>query len=211
MRLLPYTLAPLLSLPLASTSSPTSSASSSSSLNSPLTGRFLHLTDLHPDPYYSTNSPESSSCHTPSSSFDFSQSSFSPSPLSIDPSDRLAGYYGLPLSTCDSPPSLINATLSFLSENFKDQLDFIVWTGDNARHDIDESLPRTAAEIQELNKFVAEGIRRAFGRKVKVVASLGNNDVWPHNIMFPGREPPLSHLLFVCQSTLTDKFSVYSD
>lgn len=155
-----------------------------------LLGRFLHLTDLHPDPYYTTNSLESTSCHSLSTSFNLSQSSssFSPSPSPSSDDDRLAGYFGLPISNCDSPPALINATLSFLSKHFKHQFDFIVWTGDNARHDIDEGLPRTQGEIQELNRFVAEGIRESFGDKVKVVASLGNNDVWPHNIMFPGRE-----------------------
>ncbi len=28
-----------------------------------LTGRFLHLTDMHPDPFYRTGGTESSACH----------------------------------------------------------------------------------------------------------------------------------------------------
>jgi hypothetical protein len=29
----------------------------------PLRGRFLHLTDIHPDPYYVTNASVSAACH----------------------------------------------------------------------------------------------------------------------------------------------------
>jgi endopolyphosphatase len=102
---------------------------------------------------------------------------------------RRAGYFGLASSECDSPLSLINSTFSFLSSHFPSSFDYLVWTGDNARHDLDpEVLPRTLEEIVGLNEFVAKAVRRALGEEVTIVASLGNNDVWPHNIMFPGRE-----------------------
>lgn len=37
-------------------------------------------------------------------------------------------------SECDSPLTLVNATFDWLGEHFRDEVDFVVWTGDNARH-----------------------------------------------------------------------------
>lgn len=63
--------------------------------------------------------------------------------------------------------------------------DFILWTGDSARHDIDNKLPRTPKEIFESNRWVLEQVENAFPG-VPIVPVIGNNDIFPHNIMFPG-------------------------
>ena len=80
-------------------------------------------------------------------------------------------------SDCDAPLTLINATFDWLEANFKGKVDFVVWTGDNARHDIDSRFPRSLPEIFRLNRYVAERMRRTFG-KVPVVTSIGNNDIF---------------------------------
>jgi len=36
-------------------------------------------------------------------------------------------------SDCDSPMSLVNATFDWLKKEWADEVDFVVWTGDNAR------------------------------------------------------------------------------
>lgn len=107
-------------------------------------------------------------------------------------------------SECDAPLTLINATFDWLSANFKGQVDFVVWTGDNARHDIDPRFPRSLPEIFKLNHDIAGRIKHTFGN-VPVITSIGNNgacaflwrrelklmrraDIYPHNIMFGGRE-----------------------
>ncbi|KAF8739244.1 hypothetical protein AX14_010407 [Amanita brunnescens Koide BX004] len=90
-------------------------------------------------------------------------------------------------SDCDSPLSLIDFTLDYLEANWASEIDFVIWTGDNARHDSDESVPRTPAEIKELNNIVAKKMREIFlDRGIPVVPSLGNNDIWPHNEMTLG-------------------------
>lgn len=43
------------------------------------------------------------------------------------------GLYGAPYSICDSPFSLVNVTFDWIDKNLMDEIDFIVWTGDNAR------------------------------------------------------------------------------
>jgi len=82
---------------------------------------------------------------------------------------------------------LTNLTLNFLDKNWASEIDFVVWTGDNARHDSDRKIPRTVKEIYDLNGVIAKEMENIFLKKgVPVIPSLGNNDVWPHNILPEG-------------------------
>ncbi|KAJ7682793.1 endopolyphosphatase [Mycena polygramma] len=136
-----------------------------------LHGRFLHITDIHPDPFYRAKTAESTSCHRKKGK----------------KKKNSAGYYGQPFSECDSPFRLTNRTLDFIEKKWASEIDFVIWTGDNARHDNDRKLPRTPNEIYDLNRAVATKMASVFtSRGIPVVPSLGNNDVWPHNIMIPG-------------------------
>ncbi|KAG9246308.1 vacuolar endopolyphosphatase-like protein [Calycina marina] len=140
-----------------------------------LRGRFLHITDLHPDQFYKVHSSteEQKACHRGTGT---------------------SGIYGAETSDCDSPFALINATFKWIAENIKDEIDFVVWTGDSARHDSDEHLPRNANQVLDTNKFVVDQFREVFGagkdsRKaftIPIVSTLGNNDVLPHNILLSG-------------------------
>lgn len=135
-----------------------------------LHGRFLHITDIHPDPFYEPGASQSSACHRP----DLKHS-------------NSAGYYGTPYSSCDSPFSLTNFTLDFLDEHWTSEIDFVIWTGDNARHDNDDDIPRPLDEIYDLNRAVAKKMEHVFLSKgIPVVPSLGNNDIWPHNRLSAG-------------------------
>lgn len=174
-----------------------------------LTGRWMHLTDLHPDPFYKSGTDEDEACHFErkkkkhkkgkgkgkgvgisnevgmglngeTGGFEDDDEEDAVHVLGKDGS-RTAGYWGLPVSCvsllashsprhppfpfllllptffdscllsvppfadntdtslycyrdCDSPLSLINATFDWLETNFKGEVDFVVWTGDNARH-----------------------------------------------------------------------------
>ncbi|KAI1760354.1 Endopolyphosphatase [Hypoxylon sp. FL1150] len=136
-----------------------------------LHGRFLHITDLHPDEYYKvhTSTEENIACHR---------------------GKGAAGTYGAETSDCDSPLALVNATLDWITANLKDSIDFVVWTGDSARHDSDEEIPRHDKEILAMNERIAESFVNTFsdneGLVVPVVPTFGNNDIYPHNILEPG-------------------------
>ncbi|PWY80505.1 endopolyphosphatase [Aspergillus heteromorphus CBS 117.55] len=137
-----------------------------------LSGRFLHITDLHPDPYYEPGTTNERACHR---------------------GDGSAGYFGAEGTECDSPYSLINATFRWIEDNLKDKIDFVIWTGDSARHDNDEKNPRTANEIITLNEFIADKFidtfqvkKGASGVSIPVVPTFGNNDIMPHNIFKDG-------------------------
>lgn len=156
-------------------------------------GRFLHITDLHPDPHYKHDSAVYGGCHHKKPK------------RKSDDGHRRAGWWGTGVSDCDSPPRLIESSLQWASQNWmplsRDRassnnasssgaakgrgIDFIIWTGDSARHDSDNRLPRTNAEIFRLNRWTLNQIESAFPG-VPIVPSIGNNDIFPHNILFPG-------------------------
>ncbi|KAJ5369301.1 Endopolyphosphatase [Penicillium cataractarum] len=144
-------------------------------------GRFLHITDFHPDQYYKAGTlldEKGGTCHR---------------------GKGPAGYFGAEGSDCDSPLSLVNETFRWIEENLKDEIDFVIWTGDSVRHDNDEKHPRTADEIVELNQFMAQKWVDLFGvsdqakspatiprLSVPVIPTFGNNDILPHNIFREG-------------------------
>ena len=104
----------------------------------------------------------------------------------------MAGTYGTETSDCDTPYALVNATFKWIAENVRD-VDFVVWTGDSARHDNDEKIPRTADEVLSTNRWIAEKFREVFrhddsnkGLAVPIVSTFGNNDILPHNILLSG-------------------------
>lgn len=110
-----------------------------------------------------------------------------------------AGVYGAETTDCDSPFSLIDETFRWIDENLKDSIDFVIWTGDSARHDNDETIPRTEKEVLNLNRYVVDKVLEVFGKPdnrhddnptndlvVPVVPTFGNNDILPHNVFTPG-------------------------
>ncbi|KAI9238414.1 MAG: Metallo-dependent phosphatase-like protein [Podila humilis] len=155
----------------------------------PLNGHFLHLTDIHPDGFYLQGSEVVSSCH-----------SLPNVTNTVDIPKPEGGYFGTPDSICDTPFSLVNATFDWIDKRLE-PVDFVVWTGDNARHDSDNTHPRTQDEIDTLNTIIASKFLDTFGgesqdptsgrARVPVVPSIGNNDVYPHNIMPAGPNPML--------------------
>ncbi|KAF8592342.1 hypothetical protein K439DRAFT_1324242, partial [Ramaria rubella] len=136
-----------------------------------LHGRFLHITDIHPDAHYRSNSSVSSSCHRKEPNSE---------------TDR-AGYWGTPYRECDSPVRFVNLTLDYLAENWADEIDFVICIGDETRHDEDRRLPRTLEEIYGMNRQVAATMETIFSsRGVPVVPSLGNNDIWRASFSLQG-------------------------
>ncbi|KAI1839109.1 hypothetical protein DTO006G1_3842 [Penicillium roqueforti] len=147
-------------------------------LRKPVRGRFLHITDFHPDRLYKPGTSIDRSCHR---------------------GKGPAGYFGAEGTDCDSALSLVNETYRWIEENLKDEIDFVIWTGDSVRHDNDEKLPRTADEILDLNAFLSQKWISIFGEEgvsgtsngvpkmsIPVIPTFGNNDIMPHNIFNKG-------------------------
>ncbi|KAG6057549.1 hypothetical protein E4U17_001186 [Claviceps sp. LM77 group G4] len=137
-----------------------------------LHGRFLHITDFHPDELYKphTSTEDGIACHR---------------------GHGMAGTFGAEKTDCDSPFALVDATLKWVEDNIKDTIDFVVWTGDTARHDSDEEHPRTDKTVLESNRQVANKMIKTFSSDngkldIPIVPTFGNNDFLPHNIMYAG-------------------------
>ena len=110
-----------------------------------------------------------------------------------------AGFFGAETSDCDTPMTLLNATFRWINENLKGEIDFVIWTGDSARHDSDGRLPRTTKEVLDLNTVLVDKFTEVFGMEenindtdptkdmiIPIVPTFGNNDILPHNIMYSG-------------------------
>jgi endopolyphosphatase len=131
--------------------------------------------DLHPDPFYKVHSSteEDDACHR---------------------GHGTSGIYGAETTDCDTPFALVNATFKWIEENIKDNIDFVVWTGDSARHDNDEEIPRNQDEVLSTNRWIAGKFLEVFGQKddpdnaltIPIVSTFGNNDILPHNILLSG-------------------------
>ncbi|KAI1847387.1 hypothetical protein JX266_006612 [Neoarthrinium moseri] len=136
-----------------------------------LHGRFLHITDFHPDSHYKT--------HTSTAEGDACHSGKGP-----------AGFYGAETSDCDTPHALVNATFDWIETHLKDSIDFVIWTGDSARHDSDETFGRSEKEVVNSNRLIADKFVSTLsdrgGLSIPVIPTFGNNDILPHNIMVGG-------------------------
>lgn len=161
-------------------------------------GRFLHITDMHPDQYYAPGSRINDACHSQPDNVDEEMQRKRKKEKKGKKGKRKpkrAGYWGAPVSVCDAPQYLIESTLDWLAESWVTPpgqngepgsgFDFILWTGDTARHDIDFTHPRNAQEIFEYNRWALHLFESKFPN-TPIVPNIGNNDIIPHNIMFPG-------------------------
>lgn len=150
-------------------------------------GRFLHITDIHPDSLYKYGYSIDKNCHFPLSN----KTSLFTSDKGMDK----APFFGKAMSQCDSPMELMSSTLNWIEQNLKDKIDFIVWTGDNMRHDNDRYNPRTEISILDMNQLVSKTFYEQFisgtqdknsNVSIDIIPSLGNNDVFPHNLFALG-------------------------
>ncbi|KAI7888909.1 Metallo-dependent phosphatase-like protein [Mucor mucedo] len=140
-----------------------------------LHGKYLHITDIHMDKHYVVGATIKSDCHREPKKHKNKKKK----------QGLLAGYWGAPGMDCDSPPRLVYHSIDTIAAEWKDKIDFVIWTGDNARHDADGLITRTKEEIVGYNVQVAELLKEAFrlesNRTLPIVPCIGNNDVHPHN------------------------------
>lgn len=138
-------------------------------------GYFLQITDTHIDDHYAEGATLKSGCHT------------LPTKHKDSVPQKLCGAMGVPGVRMDAPIVLIEHTLNWIRKEWRDKLDFVIWTGDNSRHDWDITHPRKETKVLELNRKVTEMMTDLFSsspehpRTIPVVPVIGNNDVQPHN------------------------------
>ncbi|RIA85156.1 Metallo-dependent phosphatase-like protein [Glomus cerebriforme] len=143
-----------------------------------LSGKFLHITDIHLDSLYIPNSDPSKFCRR------YAKKS----------KKNKSGKFGTIKSDCDSPYELTNSTFLFLREKFQD-VDFVIYTGDSLRHDRDPKISLTEDYVKWGHKLIVKYIMETFDiDKTKFIPTLGNNDEWVHNQLEDGPNTLLSNL-----------------
>lgn len=93
----------------------------------------------------------------------------------------------------------MNETFKWINSTLKDDIDFIIWTGDSARHDNDERLPRSEKQVTSQNELLVQKFLEVFGKPenfddddptndfiIPIIPTFGNNDILPHNIFAQG-------------------------
>ncbi|CAO3659359.1 unnamed protein product [Rhizopus stolonifer] len=131
---------------------------------SQLHGKFLHITDIHLDSHYLEGADPSTLCHRHGKK-----------------RSKEAGKFGALGTDCDSPISLVKASFDFLKEHVQD-VDFILYTGDTARHDRDDDLPITDNDILDGHKTIMKHFKSAYNTKhTPYLPTIGNNDGLNHN------------------------------
>lgn len=130
-------------------------------------GRFLHITDFHIDHHYQKGSDIDKVCHG---------------------GEGKASKYGDAILGCDSPPILVEETFKWITDNLIDKIDFIVYTGDSARHDNDRNYPRTRQHIFNMNKEISDKFVTLTSESdgQPLIYPVSNNDIMPHNLMDTG-------------------------
>jgi endopolyphosphatase len=86
-------------------------------------------------------------------------------PLGMSPTDHLP-FCRLPSGSLLQGllVSLINATFDWIRDELKDSIDFVIWTGDSARHDNDEKIPRNVQQVTQLNQLLVNKFYEVFGK-----------------------------------------------
>lgn len=129
-------------------------------------GKFLHLTDLHLDEHYQEGSDPLNLCH-----------SSALSDGNPEGGHAEVGKYGALGTSCDSPKALIDSTFQFIRTNLSAETDFVLYTGDTARHDRDATVIRTAEEIAHSHHRLVQWLGQSLNlTKTKVIMTVGNND-----------------------------------
>ena len=128
--------------------------------------RMAQITDLHVDPKYQKG--YSGNCNKPICCRNDSKSD-NPEPHS--------GKYGFE-GKCDIPKELLE---SFVEDVINRNIDFMIWTGDNAPHDTWEGEQPKVYEIAETIKKTIDSKFNNSDTKIPVFYSLGNHEKYPND------------------------------
>lgn len=140
--------------------------------------RFFHLSDIHIDPYYDAKADQSTFCRAELKmhcSVDLS------APHMPNPN----GQFG-----CDTPQSMFNSSLASMLD-VDSAPSFILISGDISAHCMDSS----SKVLHNINLTL--GLLRSVYPNISIFPTIGNNDIYPHNTLYPGPSIYLTSLASV--------------
>ncbi|XP_054156915.1 sphingomyelin phosphodiesterase-like [Oppia nitens] len=153
--------------------------------------KMIHVTDAHLDLWYTPGS--NSMCNEPlccrSTSYGHNSS---------------AGYWSQCLHNCDTPISFAESSIEDMARKHQD-LDFVIWTGDNIPHDV----WNTTQTVNLLHiDAMTNAIKSSFSDKM-VFPCLGNHETHPINMYIPTEVSAISNGTFSMSwlyDTLADNY-----
>ena len=157
--------------------------------------RMLQVNDIHFDPLYieggSVYCDERLCCHEPASNY----------------SRIKSGKFGSYIN-CDTS---LNTLTSFAQAAKDLDVDFIIWTGDNAEHNNYNS---SQEEVYYTTQTIKDTIEEAFGKNITVYPVVGNHEVYPNDLWKPGNTEIFSELAevykdYFFEDQAYDTFSKY--
>ena len=157
--------------------------------------RMLQVNDIHFDPLYieggSVYCDERLCCHEPASNY----------------SRIKSGKFGSYIN-CDTS---LNTLTSFAQAAKGLDVDFIIWTGDNAEHNNYNS---SQEEVYYTTQTIKDTIEEAFGKNITVYPVVGNHEVYPNDLWKPGNTEIFSELAevykdYFFEDQAYDTFSKY--
>ena len=174
--------------------------------------KFIHITDINFDPLYKEKSNIHEFCHRGrGSAGKYGQAVNTEVFRNFKYIFSYQVHNNLSLFNCDSPEKLLDFTLDFVKNNFETDIDFIIWTGDNSRHDFDPKLPLNFEESESINEFVLKKYLFPLSSMAMIIPSIGKNDVLvsPNNCLEIGPNRTLESLYKLWKSFIPIP-SVYS-
>ena len=151
--------------------------------------RMVQITDLHVDPKYQNGT--SGNCNKPICCRNDSVSG-NPEPH--------CGKYGFE-GKCDIPKELLE---SFVDDAIKRNIDFIIWTGDNAPHDTWEGEQPKVYEIAQTIKDTIDSKFNNGDTKIPVFYSLGNHEKYPNDDYKDNESEMLENMTKIFDNYLDD-------
>lgn len=125
--------------------------------------RMLQVTDLHYDLYYQEGA--AATCNKPMCCRD---------PPAPGVSTPLAGKYGY-VGDCDINEALFRTFLDAAEES---KPDFIIWTGDNAPHDVWKG---SQEHVYNSTRILRDMLNEKFQHKIPIYPVLGNHEKYPND------------------------------
>lgn len=103
----------------------------------------------------------------------------------VPPGHRAAAGYWGSYERCDTSPALIDSMLAHISHRHGD-VDYMMWTGDNAPHDVHET---SRGRVLSINRDLTVSVRDLLPG-VMTLPAIGNHDSHPVNSFPSDRVPP---------------------
>ena len=152
--------------------------------------RMLQITDLHIDLDYEAGC--STVCLKPICCRNDS---------TLKPTGKLSGKYGTE-AACDIPMTLFE---SFVEDAINRDVDFIIWTGDNAPHD---SWKNTQKEVYKIAREIKAKLDSRFHNdsyQIPIFYSLGNHEKYPNDDFKDNEDYMLSEMADIFGDYLDEK------